>query len=144
MGVEGSASRNCSIAARGRLGVRRRGIAQRPVGHYARTGRECRRVGLTRFHDVLDAHPAGQQVIGDDPAMTAPPHGFGAHDRALIIACEGAQRIKAGAEFVSFGVVGVITECRDALVRIERGRRAFAMMTSAVGAQWELPGVCGA
>ena len=103
---------------------RRDGVADR-------TGRERRLDDLARSHDVLDARPAGQQVIGDDPAMTAPPHGLGAHDRAPISAREGAQRVKAGAEFAGLGVVGVIPERGDAPVQIERRWRTLAVMTSA-------------
>jgi hypothetical protein len=119
-----------SIAARGLPGVLLRGIAQRALGDDARTGRERRR-DLTRSHDVLDTRPTRQQVIGDDPAMTTPPHRLGAHDRAPIIARERAQRVQTGAELLCFRVVGVIPERQDAPVRVERGRRAFAMMTPA-------------
>ena len=43
-----------------RLGVLQREVAQRPVSHDARTGRQRRLHDLTRSHDVVDAPPVGQ------------------------------------------------------------------------------------
>ena len=74
---------------------------------------------------------AHHKVVRDHGAVTAPPHGLGAHDRAPLLASERAQRIKAGAEWLGLGVVSVIPERRDAPVQIVRGWRAFTMMTPA-------------
>ena len=112
-------SRNCSIAVRGRLGVVRRRIEHLPVHQNSRTGRDRRGDDLTQAHDVLDARAASQKVVGDDPAVTAPPDRFGAHDRASCMASELSQFVQPHAKFFRLRVVGVIPECRNTPVRVE-------------------------
>ena len=43
-----------------------------------------RRNDLAGPHDVGHRNPMSQQVIRDDSAVAAPPHGFGAHDGATL------------------------------------------------------------
>jgi hypothetical protein len=36
-------------------------------------------------------NPFGEKVIGDDSAVTAPPHGFGTHDDTTLVPSESCQ-----------------------------------------------------
>src|SRR5437660_1590334 len=56
------------------------------------------------------AVPAREEIVGDDPAMAAPPHRLRAHDRAAPPASQLDEPGKARAERVACGVVGVIVE----------------------------------
>ena len=49
-------------------------------------------------HEVKHGFAARDQVVGDNPPMTAPPHSFRAHDGAASEAAQGDEPIKAGAE----------------------------------------------
>ena len=75
-----------------------------------------RRFRLPDRHDTVFAHQmeycpsALQQIIGNDAAVTAPPDGFGTHDRAAAVAGEILQPRKAAGKFVGQGVVGIIVK----------------------------------
>jgi hypothetical protein len=62
-------------------------------------------------------------MIGDDPAVAAPPHRLGAHDRGRLAAREREQLGEAVAKLGGERVVRVVLERRDSprVVR-ERGR----------------------
>lgn len=36
-------------------------------------------------HDVENGFATGDKIVGNDPAVTAPPHRFGTHDRAALL-----------------------------------------------------------
>jgi hypothetical protein len=80
------------------------------------------RRGLRLADDVHDRHAARDQVVGDDPAMAAPPHRFGAHDRDGGALRDREQFVEAGIEFGRQRVVGEVAE-RGALPGIVRERR---------------------
>ena len=68
-----------------RLGVR--WIENVPV-----TGLCCRRhrsgIHFAGAHQVKNLPSAQQQIVGDDPPVAAPPHGFRTHDRDAAILCK--------------------------------------------------------
>jgi len=56
---------------------------------------------------------AREQVIGDDPAVAAPPHRLGAHDRDRLTLRDREKLVEAGVELRRQRVVGVVAERRD-------------------------------
>src|SRR5690242_6492200 len=64
----------------------------------------------------------GEQVIGDDPPMAAPPHGFGAHDRAPLASSERQQSLHPLAKAVGQRVVGVVVKALVAPQAVDLGR----------------------
>src|SRR5687768_15402599 len=88
--------RRITEATRGsRPGVRRepRGLRHRPV------------------EDVEHVVAQTEEVIGHDPSMAAPPHGFRAHDRATLATADGLQAGEAAREFRrGHGVVRIRVE----------------------------------
>lgn len=84
--------------------------------------RERRRGGRALGQDVGDGDAAGEQMIGDDPAMAAPPHRLGAHDRDRPGQPE--QPGQAGAELGGERVVGVVAEARVVPGVVGQPRRA--------------------
>ena len=63
---------------------------------------------MTLAQDMKHCLARGHQVVRDDAPMTAPPHGFRAHDCAAPRMSQLPQLGKAGAEGVGHGVVGVV------------------------------------
>ena len=51
-----------------------------------------------------------EQIIGDDPPVTAPPDGLRAHDRATPISAKLFQPRQPTAELFREGIVGIIVE----------------------------------
>src|SRR6185437_1665197 len=84
-----------------------------------RARRELGRFNLA-VENVLDGKARGDQVVGDDPAMAAPPDGFRAHHRGATLARELQQLLEAGAELGRVGVIGVVAETRLAPQRVRR------------------------
>ena len=61
-------------------------------------------------HQVEDVAATGEEIVGDDPPMAAPPDGLGAHDRGSALTGEAHKLVEAGGELVREGVIGVIVE----------------------------------
>ena len=65
---------------------------------------------VVRTENVKDGLAGGDQMVGDDPAMAAPPQGLGAHDRAPRRFSEATEFAEAGSKCVAESVVGVVVE----------------------------------
>ena len=52
----------------------------------------------------------GQQVVGDDAPMTAPPHSLGAHDGGTMLDRQCAQFLQSVVEFLGPGIIGIVAE----------------------------------
>src|SRR5580658_1986880 len=107
-----------------RLNQPRLAIEDRAVASYLRPGRELGPLDLAAIEDVLDRDAGGEQIVGDEAAMAAPPHGFGAHEGDPLLAGEAQEVIERAAERLGLGVVGVVAE---ALLAPERVRRFLAV-----------------
>ena len=70
----------------------------RPVRLQHDTGTGSRRFQAAAAHDVENLLAAGKQVVGDDPAMAAPPYCFGTHHRTRDGAAILDQLLQSGAE----------------------------------------------
>jgi hypothetical protein len=92
-----------------------------------RERRERRRLRLA--DDVHDRHAAREQVVGDDPAMAAPPHRLGAHDRDGRALRDREQLVEAGVELRRQRIVGVVAERGD-VPGVVRERRRFLRLAA--------------
>ncbi len=103
----------------------RRGVGDDAVPPDDGSLRELRRFLLALTHDVGHRIACGEKIVGDDPAMAAPPEGLCAHDGASFCLADAAQFIEAGLEGRRGGVIGVVAEI---LVLPEAiGRRALIL-----------------
>src|SRR3546814_1561680 len=62
------------------LVICRRGIAEHTV-HHPRVGVQFMHHGFPRRHQVADLPATGDEVVGDQAPVAAPPHRLGAHHR---------------------------------------------------------------
>ena len=98
------------------------GIHDRSVGQRLRAGCLLRGVDLIAPHDVHYRNSLCQQIVGNDAAVAAPPHGFSAHDGAAIVAGQRSQLLQSGSESVRCRVIGIVPEGGDLPECIERWR----------------------
>ena len=104
------------------------GIANRPVRLRQRPRGQPRRLDLAVPHDVANIGALGEQIVGDNPAMAAPPHRLGAHDRADTVFGVAAQFGEPLAKRLGHRVVGVIAERIAPPQRVRRWRRVLQLM----------------
>ena len=65
----------------------------------------------------------GQKVVGDDPAVAAPPDRFGAHDHAVLLRAALPEPCQAGSEWRCQSIVCVVAEAAHSPIGIGRGFR---------------------
>src|SRR5690606_12985784 len=85
-------------------------IAYGPVGLHNGTRRHRGGVDAAGAHDVPDILAPGQQVVGDDAAVAAPPNRFGAHDGAAPLVSDGYQLVQPLAKLIAHCIVGVVVK----------------------------------
>ncbi len=61
-------------------------------------------------HDVLGANSMNHQGICDERAMTAPGHGFSAHQYDSVLVCQADQFFEALRELGRLHVIGVTSK----------------------------------
>lgn len=59
---------------------------------------------------MVDVMPCDQQVVGNDPAVTPPPHGLRAHDCGGVFGRHRLQLTQCGGELFGEGVIGIIVK----------------------------------
>ena len=64
----------------------------------------------SRADDFFDAKSVHQQSVGNQRTVAAPRHGFGAHQRDLLVLCQFHQGCEVLREFRRLHVVGVTAE----------------------------------
>lgn len=72
---------------------------------------------MPRPQNMKDGFARGKQIVGDDPAVAAPPKGLGAHECASFLAAQLPQLCKAAPERFGHRVIRIVVK---ALVRPER------------------------
>src|SRR6185312_8479875 len=77
---------------------------------------------MSRSENVKHAFAGRQQVVGDDPPVTAPPHRLRAYERAAARVREFAKMREAIAIFVAQGIVGIVVKTVILPEAIEPGR----------------------
>jgi hypothetical protein len=82
---------------------------------------EQRPIDAIGAKDVKNALAGANEIIGDDPPMTAPPNRFRAHnDRALLVP-QVAKRSQTVVEPFGQRIVGVIAKARVFPEQVRRG-----------------------
>ena len=74
------------------------------------SGRKVGLVYLRRPQNMHHALSLGEEVVGDDAPMAAPPEGLGAHDCASMPGAAVQQPRQASCERLGQGVIGVVLE----------------------------------
>ena len=74
----------------------------------------------SRAQDVHDTPAASEHVVGDQPAVTLPPDGLGAHESRGLLRRKRNELVECAREVVRFGVVRVVAERIDAPESIAR------------------------
>ena len=69
--------------------------------------------GAAGAQDVQNFDAMGDQGVGDEPAVAAPGHGFGAEDGGGGLGGAPDEPLQGGGEFRGFHVVGVAAERFD-------------------------------
>src|SRR5699024_1615540 len=71
---------------------------------------QLRRIDMTGTEHMGHRQVPGQQMVGDEPAMAAPPHGFGAHEYAARGPAPVDDGGEVGPELLGQTVVGIVVE----------------------------------
>src|SRR5699024_7037125 len=71
---------------------------------------QLRRTALTGTEHMGHRQLLGQQMVGDEPTMAAPPHGFGAHERTAGGSAPVDDGGEVGPELLGQAVVGIVVE----------------------------------
>jgi hypothetical protein len=98
------------------------GIDQITVGLQSRRGGHARFFHVARSENVKHALAGREEVVGDDPSVTAPPHGFRAHDSATPRVSELAQIREPITKMIAQGVVGIVVKTVVFPERVEPAR----------------------
>jgi beta-lactamase class C len=106
-------------------------ISQDPSGLGPRGDRQRGPIGVAGGQDVKHRLACRDQIVRDDPAVTAPPHRFRAHDRAGLRVTELAQPAQPGAERLAHGVVRIMVKAGVLPERIGLRRHVAAVSTQA-------------
>jgi hypothetical protein len=92
------------------------------VGLQSRRSGHVRFVHVARPENVKHALAGRDEVVGDDPSVTAPPNSFRAHDSAAPRVPELAQMQEPITKMIAQGVVGIVVKTVVVPERVELGR----------------------
>jgi len=73
-------------------------IEDRAVAAHGGAGRQASLIDMRRPKDVHHTLTGGEEIVGDDTPVAAPPDGLGAHDCAPVLAAQLMQPRKACGE----------------------------------------------
>lgn len=96
-------------------------------------GCQARHIDMRFRENVLHLLPCGQKVVGNDPAVAAPPNRFSAHDHASLPTASFPEPGQAGGEGGCQGVVCVVPKAAHSPIGI--GRRLGAARPSPQAAE---------
>jgi hypothetical protein len=81
------------------------------------------------IEDVHNALTGSEEIVRDDPPVAAPPDGFGAHDRASMLATSDSESRETGGEWRRQRVVRIVAKTTHPPIGIERRFRAVCLST---------------
>lgn len=87
-------------------------------------GRQARLINMRFPKDMHHAVTAGEQIVGDNPPVTAPPDGFGAHDCAYAPMAQFAKPRQAPSEGRGQCIIRVVPKAAHPPIEIGRRLRA--------------------
>ena len=76
---------------------------------------------LRRSEDVHHLLAGGEEVVGDDAPVAAPPDGFRAHDRAPVLTTLLSELCQARGEWLRQSVIGIVPEASPPPICVGRG-----------------------
>jgi len=106
-------------------------IDDRPVRLNSGTGSEACRFQTTPSHDMEYRFSLRDQIIGNNPPVAAPPHGFRTHDRAASSGPLVEQVFETRPERRRERVVGVVVETLVRPETVDVPRQPFAFPAQA-------------
>lgn len=95
-----------------------------------RRWRHLRRVDPIIPHQMKNLAACCQKIVGDDPAMAAPPYGFGAHDSAATPKAQIHECGKSPPIFFAQGVIRIIMEAAILPKRVDGIGNGFRFGTT--------------
>ena len=97
------------------------GIDDRPIVANDGAGCQARHIDVGFPENVLYVLPCGQKVVGNDPAVAAPPNRFSAHDHAPVPIALVPEPRQAGGEWRCQSVVRIVPKAAHSPIGIWRG-----------------------
>ena len=97
------------------------GINHRPVAPNDGAGCQARYLDMRFSQNVVHLLGGGQKVVGNDPAVAAPPDRFSAHDHAAMLAAAFPEPGQAGREGGCQGVVRIVPKAAHSPIGVGRG-----------------------
>lgn len=109
-------------------------IDHRPIVANDGAGCQARHIDMQFSKNMHHLLASGQKVIGDDPAVAAPPDRFGAHDHASLLRAACPEPREPCSERRRQGVVCVVAKAAHSPKAI--GRRPSAVRSSPQAAEF--------
>ena len=106
-------------------------IDYRPIVANDGAGCQACQIDMRFCENVHHLLACGQKVVGDDPAVAAPPDRFGAHDHAPLFRAAFPEPRQAGSERRRQSVVCVVTKAAYSPIGIGRGFRVAWLSAAA-------------
>ena len=97
------------------------GIDHRSIVANDGAGCQARHIDMRFSENVHHLLACGQKVVGDDPAVAAPPDRFSAHDHAPLLTAAFPEPRQAGGEGGRQGVVRIVPKAAHSPIGIGRG-----------------------
>ena len=95
------------------------------------TGRQARLIDMRFSENVLHLFARGEKVVGNDPAVAAPPDRFSAHDRAAVLTASFPEPGQAGGEGGRQGVVRIVPKAAHPPICVGRKLSGARLPTAA-------------
>jgi len=107
------------------------GIDHRPIVANDGAGCQARYIDMRFPENVLHLLACGEKVVGDDPAVAAPPNRFGAHDYASMLTAVFPKQRQPRGERGRQGIVRVVLKAAHSPIGIGRGLSAARLSPEA-------------
>jgi hypothetical protein len=107
------------------------GIDHRSVVANDGAGCRARLIDVPISENVHHLLVCGPKVVGDDPAVAAPPDRFGAHNHAPLLRAAFPEPRQTGSEWRRQGIVCVVTKAAYSPIGIGRGFRVAWLSAAA-------------
>jgi hypothetical protein len=107
------------------------GIDHRPIVANDGAGCQARHIDMRVPENVLHLLACGEKVVGDDPAVAAPPNRFGAHDYASMLTAVFPKQRQPRGERGRQGIVRVVPKAAHSPIGIRRGLSAARLSPEA-------------
>jgi hypothetical protein len=107
------------------------GIDHRPIVANDCAGCQARHIDMRFPENVHHLLACGEKVVGNDPAVAAPPDRFSAHDHAPVLTASFPEPGQAGGEGGCQGVVRIVSKAAHSPIGVGRGFSAARLSPQA-------------